>query len=114
MYPGDYTRAVIKGINYKIVGQIHTHPSAGAYEGPSGPGNSSYSGSSDLAVHRATGWTMFIIGPNQVSLLNPAYPFKTSTWTDSNYNVHTGNRHQIGTTQNLLNGNFSLFNYLPH
>jgi len=114
VYPGDYTRAVIKGNEYKIVGQIHTHPhgDSSGYEGPSGPGNSAYSGINDLSAHRATGWTMFIIGPSQVSLLNPSYPFNTTTWTDANYNVHTGNHHQIGTTQNLLNGNFSLFDYL--
>jgi RHS repeat-associated protein len=110
--PDDgYRRMVLKGQEYGILAHIHTHPSGGNYEGPSGTGNAYGGGSGDLGVHKLTGWKMFVIGPTEVSLLNPNYPTKRATWTDKNYNVHTGNRHKIGSTTNLLNGKLSLFGY---
>jgi hypothetical protein len=108
--PDDgYRRMVLKGQEYSILAHIHTHPPGGNYEGPSGPGNAYGGGSGDLGVHNLTGWKMFVIGPTEVSLLNPNYPTKRTTWTDHNYNVHTGNRHKIGSTTDLLNGKLSLF-----
>jgi hypothetical protein len=113
--PGEgYRRVVLKGVEYKALGSIHTHPGngPGAYQGPSGPGNAYGGGDGDLGFWRTlNGLSVFTIGVSEVSKLNPSYPFKNVSWADTNGSYY-GNRHAIGSTNGLLNGNYSLFNFL--
>jgi hypothetical protein len=55
---------------------------------------------------------MFIIGPTEVSKLNPTYAFRRTIRSDSKGSYNVGNRHKIGLTNDLINGNFSLFDFL--
>jgi RHS repeat-associated protein len=109
-----YKTATLKGIDYRILATIHTHPddTKGYYEGPSGPNNAYDGGSGDLGVYERTGWTMFTIGPTEVSKLNPNFPTKVTSWFDNNITPRLGNPHSIGKTEKLLNRDLSLFNYV--
>ncbi len=83
--PGEgFKRAVIKGRSMGVVGSVHTHPPGGNYEGPSGPGNAYYGGDGDYGVYQnlLNQTNMFIIGPTEVSKLNPQYPFRSTIWSD--------------------------------
>ena len=109
-----FKRMVLKGVEYKIKGSVHTHPKGGSYEGPSGPGNTYEGGHGDYGVFSSTtgGVPMFIIGPTEVSKLDPRYPFKEVVWSDEKKSYNKGNRHKIGSTEDFMNGNCSLFDFL--
>ena len=109
-----FKRMVLKGVEYKIRGSIHTHPKSGSYEGPSGPGNTYEGGHGDYGVYTFTisRVPMFIVGPTEVSKLDPRYPFKELVWSDEKKSYNKGNRHKIGSTKDLINNGFSLFDFI--
>jgi hypothetical protein len=100
-------------VTYTAVGTIHTHPEdgPGAYQGPSGPGNAYGGGEGDLGFYHTVNLPVFVIGVTEASKLNPSYPFKNVAWADTTGSYY-GNRHKIGSTNDLTNGNYSLFNFL--
>lgn len=106
-----------QGIAYKVVGFVHTHPGGDSdgYEGPSGVTNETVNSANgrsrnDMVAYNSWGkLPQFVIGPTQVSKLNPSAPYFRDNIGKSYRN--TGNKHQILTTTELFNGK-SLFNFL--